>query len=76
MGYRQKDYKSEGYKLKRIKNRYGVKEVATGRTVQTFGYITEAREHIRKYSLGGGFNGWTPGFFLGKPAPIDEDDNA
>jgi len=30
MGYRQKDYKSEGYKLQRIKNRYGVKEVATG----------------------------------------------
>ena len=67
MGYRQKEYKSEGYKLQRIKNRYGIKEVATGQTVQTFGYITEAREHVRKYSLGVGFNGWTPSFFLETP---------
>jgi hypothetical protein len=67
MAYRQKEYKSQGYKLQKLPQRkYGVKEIATNQIVQTFGYITEAREGVRKYSLGSGFNGWTPEFILRK----------
>jgi|TARA_R110000851_G_scaffold41334_1_gene103802 hypothetical protein len=76
MGYRQKEYKSNGYKLEKIPGRkYHVRELATDQVVQTFGYITEAREAVRKYSLGSGFNGWTPAFFLSKmPEILIEED--
>ena len=51
----------------------GVKEIATNQIVQTFGYITEAREGVRKYSLGSGFNGWTPEYILSKSVVLGDD---
>ena len=63
MAYRQKEYKSQGYKLQKLPQRkYGVKEIATNHYIIDYGFSTEAKVVVSKYKLGGGFNGWTPAF--------------
>lgn len=53
-----------GYKIVEQKNSYGVYEIATEQIIKTFTDFSEARKFLRHLNLGGGFNGWSPSFFL------------
>ncbi len=45
-------------------NPYEVVEVATDTVIQVHQNYTIARERAKFYNRGGGFDGWTPDFFL------------
>ena len=44
-----------------------VVEVTTNQTVEKGVPVAEARTKCRHLNFGGGFDGWTPAFFLEKP---------
>jgi hypothetical protein len=62
MRHKINEHVNGGYKIEN--NRHHLKELATNQYISDYGYSTEAREVINKYKLGGGFNGWTPGFMV------------
>jgi hypothetical protein len=39
-------------------------EIATEQVIKSFTDKTEAKKFLRRLNLGGGFNGWTPTFFM------------
>lgn len=43
---------------------YDVYETSTEQVIKTFTKATEAKELMKRLNLGGGFDGWTPSFFL------------
>jgi hypothetical protein len=52
------------YKMIEDNNTFGIYEIATEQVIKTFRDKTEARAFLRHLNLGGGFNGWTPTFFM------------
>lgn len=58
------------YKMIEDINTFGVYEIATEQVIKTFKDKTEARKFLRHVNLGGGFNGWTPTFFM-RPLEIN-----
>ena len=51
------------YKLK-VENGVSVIETTTNQIIRSFDNIDSARKFLRQLNLGGGFDGWTPSFFL------------
>ena len=51
------------YKLK-IENDVSVIETSTDQIIRSFDNLDSARKFLRQLNLGGGFDGWTPSFFL------------
>lgn len=51
------------YKLK-VENGVSVIETTTNQIIRSFDNIESARKFLRQLNLGGGFDGWTPSFFL------------
>lgn len=47
-------------------NAFHVVETASGRSIKQFPVKTDAVKLLRFLNLGGGFDGWTPDFFLNK----------
>ena len=47
-------------------NAFHVVETASGRSIKQFPLKTEAVKLLRFLNLGGGFDGWSPSFFLKK----------
>jgi hypothetical protein len=43
---------------------YSIYEVPTEQVIKTFNDKKEARAFLRHLNLGGGFDGWSPSFFL------------
>lgn len=60
---------SFNYKIIEEKNLFTVFEKTTDQVIRSFGDIKEAKAFLRHLNLGGGFDGWTPSFFL-KPFEI------
>jgi hypothetical protein len=52
------------YKLKVMQNGVSVIETSTNQTIRKFNGLEPARKFLRHLNLGGGFDGWTPTFFL------------
>lgn len=54
------------YKLIEGENKsiYHVKETATGHIIKSFRQFSEAKKFMKHLNLGGGFDSWTPSFFL------------
>ena len=52
------------YKMVEDNNTFGIYEIATEQVIKTFTDRNEARKFLRHVNLGGGFNGWTPTFFM------------
>ena len=52
------------YKLKVMQNGVSVIETSTNQTIRQFNGLEPARKFLRHLNLGGGFDGWTPTFFL------------
>lgn len=53
------------YKIIEDNGSFQVWEIATEQVIKTFtGDNKEARKFLRHLNLGGGFDGWTPSFFL------------
>ena len=52
------------YKIVEENNAFNVFEVPTEQVIKTFSDNKEARKFLRHLNLGGGFDGWTPTFFL------------
>lgn len=48
------------------KSLYYVKEEATGQIIESFKVFNEARSFMKHLNLGGGFDGFTPSFMVGK----------
>jgi len=48
---------------------YSIYEVPTEQVIKTFNDKKEARDFLRHLNLGGGFDGWTPTFFM-RPVEI------
>ena len=43
---------------------YDIFETSTEQVLRTFDNFNEARKFMRHLNLGGGFDGWTPTFFI------------
>lgn len=54
------------YNVKKSLDIYNVIEKNTAQIIMTYEKEKEARETCRSLNLGGGFNGFTPSFFLCK----------
>lgn len=52
------------YKIKMTDNGVGVMETATEQIIRNCDGVEPARKVLRHLNLGGGFDGWTPSFFL------------
>jgi hypothetical protein len=52
------------YKMLNDLGSYKVFETTTEQTVGRFSTELEARKFLRHLNFGGGFDGWTPNFFL------------
>jgi len=52
------------YKMFNDLGSYKVLETTTEQTVGLFSTEIEARKFLRHLNFGGGFDGWTPSFFL------------
>jgi hypothetical protein len=52
------------YKLIENNGVHCVYEVTTDQTIKTFLDQKEAKKFMRHLNLGGGFDGWTPTFFM------------
>ena len=52
------------YKLIEENKIYNVFEIATEQVIKSFTDKTEAKKLLRHLNRGGGFNGWTPTFFM------------
>lgn len=53
-----------GYKLVENNNSYSIFEISTDQIVKSFNDKKEAKKFLRHLNLGGGFDGWSPSFFL------------
>lgn len=58
------------YKMVEDNATFGIYEIATEQVIKTFTDRSEARKFLRHVNLGGGFNGWTPTFFM-RPIEIN-----
>ena len=54
------------YKIVNESNTYNVFETATEQVIRSFFTVDEAKKFLRHLNLGGGFDGWSPSFFLKK----------
>ena len=54
------------YKIVNENNTYNVFETATEQVIRSFFTVDEAKKFLRHLNLGGGFDGWSPSFFLKK----------
>lgn len=52
------------YKIVEDNGSYSVFEVQTEQVIRTYDSITKAKMLLRHLNLGGGFDSWTPNFFL------------
>lgn len=52
------------YKIIENNNSFNIWETSTNQLIKTFIDKLEARKFLRHLNLGGGFDGWTPTFFL------------
>jgi hypothetical protein len=52
------------YKIVQNKRSYTVVETATNHNIKTFSLARDAKAFMRHLNLGGGFDSWTPQFFL------------
>jgi len=52
------------YKIIENNNGFEIWETSTNQLIKTFIDKLEARKFLRHFNLGGGFDGWTPTFFL------------
>lgn len=52
------------YKIIEDKGVFNIWENTTEQVIRSFTDNTEARKFLRHLNLGGGFDGWTPTFFL------------
>jgi hypothetical protein len=57
---------SLNYKLVDNNNVFDIFETQTEQIIKSFDDNTEARKFLRHLNLGGGFDGWTPSFFMYK----------
>ena len=55
---------SFNYKIVEVENVFTVIEKTTDQVIRSFGNTKEAKAFLRHLNLGGGFDGWTPSFFL------------
>lgn len=55
---------SFNYKIEENNGTYSVFESETEQTIGEFTDKSEARKLLRHLNLGGGFDGWTPSFFM------------
>jgi len=55
---------SFNYKIEENNGIYSVVEYATEQTIGKFSDKLEARKLLRHLNLGGGFDGWSPSFFM------------
>lgn len=55
---------SFNYSIEENNGIYSVVEYLTEQTVGKFSDKLEARKFLRHLNLGGGFDGWTPSFFI------------
>ena len=54
------------YKIVNENNTYNVFETATEQVIRSFFTVDEAKKFLRHLNLGGGFDGWSPSFFMKK----------
>lgn len=54
------------YKIVNTGNNFEIFENQTGQTLASFKKLCDAKKALNFYNTGGGFNGWTPNFFLQK----------
>jgi hypothetical protein len=47
-----------------------IQEKNTGHLILEDVLVGEAKKIVRHLNMGGGFDGWTPGFFLAKVPPV------
>jgi hypothetical protein len=52
------------YKIVQSTDRYSIFETSTDQIIKTFLNFNDARKFLRHMNLGGGFDSWTPNFFL------------
>lgn len=52
------------YSVIETDNKYNVYETSTDQVIKTFSNKSEAKDLMKQLNLGGGFDGWTPSFFL------------
>lgn len=52
------------YVIQKIDAKFGVFETHTEQLIKYFDKKEEARKFLRHLNLGGGFDSWTPSFFL------------
>ena len=52
------------YKIKMTESGFSVMETSTNQIIREFKGLEPARKVLRHLNLGGGFDGWTPQFFL------------
>jgi hypothetical protein len=52
------------YKVLKINSGYSVVENSTDQTIRVFQNQADARKLMKHLNLGGGFDSWTPPFFL------------
>lgn len=52
------------YKIVEVGGKYSVFEVQTDQIIRTYNSITKAKILLRHLNFGGGFDSWTPNFFL------------
>ena len=64
MPFRQVEYKSQGYTIKRTRHGYIVVENSTNAKLNFFKNKKLAEFHVRKLQSGVGFNGYTPNFMV------------
>lgn len=63
------NYEMKGFTMSNhaVMEHYFVVEKATGQTIKRFDSKAEAKKFLRHMNFGGGFDGWTPEFFLRAP---------
>ena len=64
--HRRTEEKVMNYKIVNESNTYNVFETATEQVIRSFFTVDEAKKFLRHLNLGGGFDGWSPNFFLKK----------
>jgi hypothetical protein len=65
---------SLNYKIVNNDTMFDIFETQTEQNIKSFDDNTEARKFLRHLNLGGGFDGWSPNFFLYKFDLTESDD--
>ena len=55
------------YKIINEANKFVVFEVQTEQPIKAFDKKSDAKQFLKHLNFGGGFDGWTPSFFLNPP---------